>query len=517
MRTLFWVLGLALLATSAPAQQLPLWHGLEAGPWQVGFSRSWVLDRSRVWERSPNLAAERGTVARPVRIDLWYPAPRGNCARMPFGGYLQGGPADPHQRSMEEVVERWSERSLRGFPGRDTTFRRLLELPTAACRDVPPDVGRHPLVVYSAGWYNRTPDNSVLAEYLASWGYVVATVPQAGPGLWTGDFSSNPTALETQMRDVEVALGQVTEQPFVDRSRVAVMGYSTGGTVALLVQGRNPLVDAVAALDPPFSGQDAPTVLASPYFGAYRNQVPILTLRAGHEDFVRRRPAALVLDSLHFAHRYTADVGRGTHGDFSDDLAIEAALALRRNEPRTTAEGIDAHRAVVLQVERFLAAVLRAGPAPPDAPAPAVAPVGPAVRLLVVERARVPGTAEWIARIQEHGAERAGRQLAELRSRYPRATLVIESEVNGAGYRLLREGKAAAAVAVFRFNTLAHPRSANAYDSLADGCRALGDRACEAGALRSLLAELPADGRIPADVKDRMRAAAQARVGELRP
>jgi hypothetical protein len=61
------------------------------------------------------------------------------------------------------------------------------------------------------------------------------------------------------------------------------------------------------------------------------------------------------VSALTAADRYTADVGRGSRGDFSDDVVIEAALSLRRaGEPRTTAEGLSAYRATVRAVRLFL-------------------------------------------------------------------------------------------------------------------------------------------------------------------
>ncbi len=52
-----------------------------------------------------------------------------------------------------------------------------------------------------------------------------------------------------------------------------------------------------------------------------------------------------------------------------------------------------------------------------------------------------------------------------------------ESYVNQWGYQLLRQGRARDAAGVLRFNTMHHPASWNAYDSLAEVMRAAGDRA----------------------------------------
>lgn len=493
----------------------PLWNGLDSGAHGVGFIRWWELDRTRVWGRSPFLERASGEVARPVRVDLWYPVEARDCERMPFEVYHRAEAPDSNAATASALIREWDARSYRGLTGSDEAYARLMRMPTAACRGAPPGTGPFPLVVYSAGWYNRSPDNAVLAEFLASHGYVVATVPQLNPGLWTYDFRSTPSAIETQMRDVEVALGAVIGRPYVDRTRVALMGYSTGGAVALLVQGRHPLVDAVVGLDPSYAGSEADDVRSSPYFGMYRNRTPILTLRSGHEDFVARRTGPSVLDSLHLADRLTADVGRGVHGDFSDDVMIEAALGLDRSgEPRPTEEGLAAYRSTARAVREFLDATLR-GRGDPSAFLAGGESRDPLLRIRAAPAADIPTTAGWVRVVERDGVAAAVSRFEGLRTRHPGVTIVIEGEVNSAGYRLLRSGKAERAVSVFRFNAGTHPASANVYDSLADGCVAAGDDACTIHAYERLLEALPGDSAIPAAVKERMRENAEAKLKAL--
>jgi dienelactone hydrolase len=122
------------------------------------------------------------------------------------------------------LTHRWKEYSYRGLAEDSAAFDRLMSTETAACDGAAPTAGRFPLVVYSAGWFNRSPDNTVLAEYLAGHGFVVAAVPQLNPGLWTFDFTSDAPAFENQIRDLEEAIAVLREDPMVDRRRIAAMG-----------------------------------------------------------------------------------------------------------------------------------------------------------------------------------------------------------------------------------------------------------------------------------------------------
>lgn len=91
-----------------------------------------------------------------------------------------------HSEEFEDLAfltRRWDEYSYGGLAEDSTSFDRLMAVQTAACADAPSGPGRFPLVLYSGGWFNRAPDNTILFEHLASHGFVVASVPQLNPGL----------------------------------------------------------------------------------------------------------------------------------------------------------------------------------------------------------------------------------------------------------------------------------------------------------------------------------------------
>lgn len=337
------------LPSSAQAPDRPLWGSLEPGDHGVGFRRLWDADRTRIWPRSPALDSLEGNIARPIRVDVWYPAECTDTQAMSLGSYVNMDSPGSVFDDLVVLTHRWDEYSYRGLAEDSTSYDRLMSTETGACLGATASLGRFPVILYSAGWFNRAPDNTILAEYLASHGFVVATVPQLNPGLWTFNFRSDAPSIENQVRDLEVALAVLIEEPFVDRRRVAAMGYSTGGDVALLLQGRNPLVNVVVGLDASWSLGPGNDVYGSPFFVPAQHQVPILVARRPTEDATG--PNA-VLDLLTAAPRVVVEVPGSDHGSFSDDPAQRRFLG------RGPAEHQEIHAEVVRTILRFLRTTL---------------------------------------------------------------------------------------------------------------------------------------------------------------
>src|SRR5262249_28807782 len=149
------------------------------GPYRVGFTVLHRRDASRVWRVEDDAVKPGDDPTRPVRISVWYPAAASGGRPMRYGDYVRVPKVPSDFATFHEMLARRHLRSLSALIDGPAALARLLGGPVGARLDAPAAAGRFPLVTYASGlnesWQHA---NFVLAELLASHGFVVAAVPQ---------------------------------------------------------------------------------------------------------------------------------------------------------------------------------------------------------------------------------------------------------------------------------------------------------------------------------------------------
>ncbi|HMB93471.1 MAG TPA: hypothetical protein VKP65_21645, partial [Rhodothermales bacterium] len=244
------VLSCLFLPNDAHAQ------AVEAGPHAVGFRVLETTDYSRAIGPKQNYtgASQPGNDALPLPISIWYPAQPGTGEPMEYGTYLalaqthkrgSFGPITDADREAAANLPQGIARFAFGAPLTDAELAAIMEQPAATRRDANADAGSFPLIV--ASLYG-TQSANLLAEHLASYGYVVVTIPMR-PEVTRQQVTVPQLAIETQSRNWEFALAQVRGLSFVDTDRMGLLGLNFDGFSVLNVQMRNMQADAVVSLD----------------------------------------------------------------------------------------------------------------------------------------------------------------------------------------------------------------------------------------------------------------------------
>jgi hypothetical protein len=306
MRLLAISLLAILLPLAAPnAQSAPaLWGRLERGEHAIGVRQLLLRDRSR-----PALADEDGARAgdsrgRQIQVIVWYPARAPNGRPMRYGDYvelaaqaLEFAPLTAARR--QQAINRYVEQS--GTLGGDSAALRaawpkIAATPMAAFASVAPARGRFPLVLFP-DW--RAPSHiSVLAEYLASHGYVVAS--NTISGTYDAQVEVSTRGLETQAADLRFVLAALDTMSFVDTSRIAGIGLGIAASGVLALQMRTPAIRAFASLEGGVTtASEIALLAASPFYDVAAVRVPILAITAPHASVDANR-----LDRYRYATRH---------------------------------------------------------------------------------------------------------------------------------------------------------------------------------------------------------------------
>ena len=499
MRTLTALVLALLAAVSAQAAgEAAPWGDLTQGPYAVGFNLAALADGSRTFNSNPQIRGlpPRDERSRIVRVYQWYPAIAGTGAHLRLEDYARMA-AEDFVKTREGEASAGKE-----FPlpvplvkGLDDERRlELLNRSTMAFRDAEPIHARFPLILIGQGLYYESPlSQVVLAEYLASHGYVVATCPLLGT--YSRLVNLSAVDLETEVRDLEFVLARVRAQQDVNRDSLGVVGYDLGGMAGLLLCMRNPDVGAFVSLDSGilqthFSGLPA----SSPHYAADRFVIP--WMHATQARFVYaadgEKKKLPLWDDKTFGDGYLLPVDTTSHGDFSSYAMFGLEGPVPGYWGPIQGERMKRHATICRYTLHFLDAYLKKDQGARDLMLRDVKKAGLENVLASVEfkqgKTAPPFADDYVQDIILNGTVEALPKIRQELASGKGAVRWNEKTLNWLGYHFLYWwGREKEAVDVFRLTTELFPQSANAFDSLGEAQLVLGDKEHAAESYRKSL------------------------------
>ena len=258
---------------------------------------------------------------------IWYPARIASLTRpsIAFGTYV-----DLSDGSMIDGVggrhTEWRRRRLAESVSRDPSsvavplLDSLLGSRMAAVLDAPMGSERVPAILWSTR--HATPAaQSVLSEYLASHGYVVAWMRYAGLDSLRPPFDNVPGSrkaetIEAHVADMQWALRRLATHPKVDSTRLGIAAWSYSGEPAAVLAQRTPRLRVLVSL--------SSNIFVSSYRGVdmaesidslpIRADILMLEETGAARGTVRQAPA--ILDRMP-AHTYRVSFASLAHGNFN--------------------------------------------------------------------------------------------------------------------------------------------------------------------------------------------------------
>jgi dienelactone hydrolase len=191
----------------------PLWNGLTSGQFGVGFRQ----------------------LEGRTRVDVWYPS-ADTGQRMVFSDYAGA--------ATEGLVD-----FLKNTGIGTATVDSFVNSPLRAIGTARPLDSSFPLVLLAHGNQQDVADQAILAEFLASNGFVVASTPSPMLRAPMERQSQLAEFAEMQAADLRAAVATVTTVVRADTSRFFLVSHSFGARSALLMAMQDSRVRALVSLD----------------------------------------------------------------------------------------------------------------------------------------------------------------------------------------------------------------------------------------------------------------------------
>ncbi len=474
-------LTVAMLAgIGTPAHASQAFAGLSMGQFAVGYRQIYVRDYERGW------AGIRSTLPyRPIILRLWYPAKPGGKP-MNVGAYVAQSRAPAAFQPVVDFERSYSTQSLKNAVGHDSAqFDALLNRPVPSSKNAPPANGSFPIVAYSLGQDDYLEENLVLANYLASHGYIFVTVPQLGSNERRMElFIDDPNSYEAQVRDLEAGIAAIPGALHPDRDRVGAIGMSMGGIYALLLAMQNPGMRCIVGLDASYMATRAPYEFDQKklsYYDPLRIEIPILSAYRSDESNTTEDIMAMTASD-----RYLVKFSHTIHVDFNSypwySYNVSRALLPNDSDLKIRSQGealanLDAIDNLVLQ---FLDATLKSNRIFK----------APRIRGAVstfYPRRSAPTEEDLAGVLMLSGYKAAESLLRNAIVRYPGEELLRFKVMNRIGYEFIYTDRPEQAVSIFKLNVLAHPSSSDAYESLGEGLESTKDKTGAISAFKTAL------------------------------
>ncbi len=290
--------------------EVPFSNFMEYGEYPVGFKTLFTTDNSR--ENVPyadwngKLYAEgNASEGRKLPIHIWYPA-SSKSKLLPYAHFVHLMTRQTEEGLKEgstvlaKKIFAYQVDQLKGEDGFTMVqLDTLLALKTNASLNTDPIQQKFPLVIFPNG--SSPAYQSVLCEYLASHGFVVAAV--ALKGEFSHVMGTSVKGLETATSDLQFALGQLLKLPHVDKKEVALIGNAMASSVCTSLASRNKKIKALISLEGGLLSEFEQDILnGTNFYEPQRITLPLLAIYAPHPSISPEHIYHLNYSERYFAH-----------------------------------------------------------------------------------------------------------------------------------------------------------------------------------------------------------------------
>ncbi len=300
--------------------QIFIMDNFELGSYGVGFKHQIQEDYSRAFGKQP----------RPVEMFIWYPSNEKTNKTLNYFDYLLLNNTETNKgkgTELDSLIIR-EIKKLKDVNFTDANFSRFKNLKTIAQKEAPLATGSFPLIIIAPGGNTHGRVHSVLAEYLASFGYIVIANPSLGnnPG---ERWPFNQTGLNLQIEDMSFSINYTAQNiKAANVHKICLISWSVGGVSQGIYSMKNPNIDMFISLDSGLGREyGIQMIKQSPYFNYSNFKIPYLHITGEQPEIYNVPRSKGFSDSVQSKINYKLLIEPFAHQHFASQSGIIPALA----------------------------------------------------------------------------------------------------------------------------------------------------------------------------------------------
>ncbi len=304
--------------------QIEIMKNFKLGEYSVGFRNDRITDYSRSYEDT----------YRSIQLFIWYPTKEKSQKKLqyeqyfgindPKGKLLKSDPSEERTDTLiRQEVKNLTE--INKLPVKQSKYKMLK---TIAQLDASVINGDFPLLLFAPGGNTSNQLHSVICEYLASHGYIVASFPSLGNVDSLG-WPFNLIGLNLHIDDMALVtnhLKRTMSQVNIDKT--GLLAWSVGGVSQGIYCMKNLNIDLLISLDSGLGRVYGVEMLKeSPYFDYSKFNIPYLHMTGNQPEMYKVDRSSEFLDSISSVNKHSLVIEHFAHQHFASQLGIIPALA----------------------------------------------------------------------------------------------------------------------------------------------------------------------------------------------
>ncbi len=295
----------------------------EPGDYGVGFKNERITDYSRSYENG----------FRSIQLFVWYPTKERSLKTLqyeqyfmlndPKGELLDSDPSNKMDSLIQQEIKGLTESTEI-----EISLSKYKALKTIAQLEAPALEGNYPLLLFAPGGNTSSHLHSVICEYLASHGYIVASFPSLG-NVDSSGWPFNQVGLNIHIDDMALIINYLKRglnQASIDK--IGLLAWSVGGVSQGIYCMKNSNIDLFISLDSGLGRVYGVEMLKeSPYFDYNKFLIPYLHMTGNQPEMYQVDRSSEFHDSIASLNKYSLIIESFAHQHFAAQLGIIPALA----------------------------------------------------------------------------------------------------------------------------------------------------------------------------------------------